>query len=81
VGKSSHVELYFKEQRALRTETTINNPKNFYVANAMPNLSYSICELGSTPSRDHARAIAPPGHGGTCSACEPPPRRLRRVWS
>lgn len=27
--KSSHLKQYFKEQRALRTETTINNPKDF----------------------------------------------------
>lgn len=27
--KSSHIKQYFKEQRALRTETTINNPKDF----------------------------------------------------
>ena len=30
--KSSHVKQYFKEQHALRTETTINNPMDFYVA-------------------------------------------------
>jgi hypothetical protein len=36
--KSSHVKQYFKEQRALRTETTINNPNDFYVAKAV-----SIC--------------------------------------
>ena len=29
--KHSHVKQYFKEQRALRTETTINNPRDFYV--------------------------------------------------
>ena len=29
--KASHVKQYFKEQRALRTETTINNPKDFYI--------------------------------------------------
>jgi hypothetical protein len=27
--KSTHLKQYFKEQRALRTETTINNPKDF----------------------------------------------------
>ncbi len=27
--KHSHVKQYFKEQRALRTETTINNPTDF----------------------------------------------------
>ena len=29
--KHSHVKQYFKEQHALRTETTINNPTDFYV--------------------------------------------------
>jgi hypothetical protein len=29
--KHSHVKQYFKEQHALRTETTINNPKDFYI--------------------------------------------------
>ena len=38
--KSSHVKQYFKEQRALRTETTINNPNDFHVAKAVPNLSH-----------------------------------------
>ncbi len=33
--KHSHVKQYFKEQRALRTETTINNPEDFYVAKAV----------------------------------------------
>jgi hypothetical protein len=38
--KSSHVKQYFKEHRALRTETTINNPKDFYVAKAAANLTH-----------------------------------------
>jgi hypothetical protein len=29
--KSSHVKQYFREQHALRTETTMTNPKDFYV--------------------------------------------------
>ena len=36
--KSSHVKQYFKEQHALRTETTINNPMDFYVRKAVDNL-------------------------------------------
>src|SRR4029077_6395803 len=38
--KSSHVKQYFKEQHALRTETTINNPMDFYVRKAVENLSH-----------------------------------------
>ena len=38
--KCSHVKQYFKEQRALRTETTINNPRDFYVAKAVPHLTH-----------------------------------------
>jgi len=38
--KHSHVKQYFKEQHALRTETTINNPKDFYVAKRVDNLTY-----------------------------------------
>ena len=48
--KSSHVKQYFKEQRALRTETTINNPKDFYVAKAVPNLSH-LRDLGDQVNR------------------------------
>lgn len=48
--KSSHVKQYFKEQRALRTETTINNPKDFYVNKAVPNLSY-LRDLGDQVNR------------------------------
>jgi hypothetical protein len=48
--KSSHVKQYFKEQRALRTETTINNPKDFYVAKAVSNLSH-LRALGDQVNR------------------------------
>ncbi len=48
--KSSHVKQYFKEQRALRTETTINNPKDFYVAKAVSNLSH-LRDLGDQVNR------------------------------
>jgi hypothetical protein len=48
--KSSHVKQYFKEQRALRTETTINNPTDFYVAKAVPNLSH-LRDLGDQVNR------------------------------
>lgn len=48
--KSSHVKQYFKEQRALRTETTINNPRDFYVAKAVPNLSH-LRDVGDQVNR------------------------------
>ena len=48
--KSSHVKQYFKEQHALRTETTINNPMDFYVRKGLDNLSY-LRELGHQVNR------------------------------
>src|SRR3954454_20743317 len=48
--KSSHVKQYFKEQRALRTETTINNPNDFYVAKAVSNLTH-LRQLGDQINR------------------------------
>jgi hypothetical protein len=48
--KSSHVKQYFKEQHALRTEPTINNPNDFYVAKAVPNLSH-LRDLGDQVNR------------------------------
>ena len=48
--KSSHVKQYFKEQRALRTETTINNPTDFYVAKAVRTCSH-LRDLGNQVNR------------------------------
>src|SRR5262245_48076995 len=48
--KSSHVKQYFKEQHALRTETTINNPKDFYVNKGVDNLPF-LRELGHQVNR------------------------------
>lgn len=48
--KSSHVKQYFKDHRALRTETTINNPKDFYVPKALPNLPH-LRALGDQVNR------------------------------
>jgi hypothetical protein len=48
--KHSHIKQYFKEQRALRTETTINNPKDFYVAKAVGNLPF-LRDLGQQVNR------------------------------
>ena len=48
--KASHVKQYFKEEHALRTETTINNPYDFYVKKAVANLSH-LRDLGDTVNR------------------------------
>jgi hypothetical protein len=48
--KSSHVKQYVKEQRALRPETTINNPTDFYVAKAVSNLPH-LRDLGNQVNR------------------------------
>ena len=38
--KHSHVKQYFKEERALRTETTINDPGDFYTRKGVVHLPY-----------------------------------------
>jgi len=43
--KQTHLKQYFKEQRALRTETTINNPKDFGVNKDISNLPF-LQQLG-----------------------------------
>jgi hypothetical protein len=48
--KRSHVEQYFKEERALRTETTINDPRDFYVAKGIDNLPH-LRDLGRQVNR------------------------------
>jgi hypothetical protein len=48
--KHSHVKQYFKEQHALRTETTINNPRDFYVNKGLENLPH-LRELGHQVNR------------------------------
>ena len=48
--KSSHVKQYFKEQRALRTKTTINNPKDFYFNKGVDNLAH-LRDLGQGVNR------------------------------
>jgi hypothetical protein len=48
--KHSHVKQYFKEQHALRTETTINNPKDFYINKGLENPPH-LRELGHQVNR------------------------------
>jgi hypothetical protein len=48
--KHSHVKQYFKEHRALRTEVTINNPRDFWVRKGLGNLPH-LRELGEQINR------------------------------
>jgi len=48
--KHSHVKQYFKEHRALRTEVTINNPRDFWVRKGLGNLPH-LCDLGQQINR------------------------------
>jgi hypothetical protein len=48
--KSSHVKQYFKEQRALRTETTVNNPNDFHVNKGVHHLGH-LRDLGDQVNR------------------------------
>jgi len=48
--KSSRIKQYFKEGRALRTETTINDPKDFGVGKRLCNLD-SLREIGRQANR------------------------------
>lgn len=48
--KHSSVKQYFKENRALRTETTINNPHDFGVKKGLKNWNY-LRQLGTAINR------------------------------
>jgi hypothetical protein len=48
--KHSHVKQYFKLGRALRTETTINDPTDFGLRKGLPNL-WQLKTIGSTVNR------------------------------
>jgi len=48
--KKSHVKQYFKEQRALRTETTINDSRDFGVGKDLSNLPF-LQQLGRQINR------------------------------
>jgi hypothetical protein len=48
--KHSHVKQYFKEHRALRTEVTINNPRDFWVRKGLGNLPH-LRDLGEQINR------------------------------
>jgi hypothetical protein len=48
--KHSHVKQYFKEERALRTETTINDPTDFGVRKGLASLDH-LRSIGGTINR------------------------------
>jgi len=48
--KHSHVKQYFKEQRALRTEVTINNPRDFWIRKGLSNLPH-LRDIGEQVNR------------------------------
>jgi hypothetical protein len=48
--KDSKIKQYFKEERALRTETTINNARNFYIGKKLKNLP-ALREIGFMANR------------------------------
>jgi len=48
--KRSHVKQYFKENRALRTETTINDTRDFQVGRLVRNLEY-LMKIGQNVNR------------------------------
>ena len=48
--KSSKIKQYFKEERALRTETTINNSRDFAIGRRLHNLP-ALRAIGFTANR------------------------------
>jgi hypothetical protein len=41
ISTALHVKQYFKEQQALRIETTINDPNDFYVNKGSPTSPFA----------------------------------------
>ena len=72
--KRSHVKQYFKESRALRTETTINDPRDFKVNKGIENLKH-LRDLGQQVNRKLLE-IERVGHN--CSLTLPAFERLHR---
>jgi hypothetical protein len=61
--KHSHVKQYFKQGRALRTETTINDPADFGLRKGLPNL-WQLKSLGHTVNRQLLEAERLADDGG-----------------
>ncbi len=61
--KSSRIKQYHKEGRALRTETTINNTRDFAIGKRLQNLP-ALRQVGFSANRrlldvNHSATIAP----------------------
>ena len=65
--KNSRIKQYHKEGRALRTETTINNTRDFGIGKLLKNLP-ELSEFPGTPTR-----LPHPKFPGLCA----PDRRSR----
>jgi len=63
--KHCHVKQYFKQGHALRTETTINDPADFEVRKALPNL-WQLKALGQAVNRRLLEAERIADGGGFC---------------
>lgn len=48
--KGTRIKQYYKEGRALRTETTINNTRDFYIGKSLRNL-YALRQIGFQANR------------------------------
>ena len=72
--KHSHVKQYFKEQRALRTETTINDTKDFYTNRGIRNLPY----LRSIAAAANRKLLESERLSHDCWISEPTFERLHR---
>ncbi len=62
--KRSHVKQYFKEERALRTETTINDPGDFNLNKGLkslptPSLSRYVGRFGKSIAKSERCAKKP----------------------
>lgn len=72
--KKSHVKQYFKEQHALRTETTINDPGDFRVNKGLSNLPY-LRQIGEAVNQ---RLLASEQLSHDCLLTESALERLQR---
>jgi hypothetical protein len=74
--KQSQVKQYFKEERALRTETTINNPGDFYTRKGLVHLPY-LRAAGEQVNRKLLEVERTPGPVSSArmrwTACNSPP--------
>jgi hypothetical protein len=72
--KSNRIKQYFKEGRALRTETTINNTRDFAIGKRLANLP-DLCQIGFSANR---RLLNVQSLSHDCSIGEDAFQRLNR---